>query len=477
MKRIYYILILMTALVTTESKAQYGPYGSTDAKSMGMANTYTASATGAFAIGKNPAMICHPTDEDSTIHLLMPNIAMQFYTNSISFDEINNYFGSASKRYLTEADKNKLWNYFGNNGKFYFDATGSLFSIVWTPSRYLGSFALSVDDFFSGYIFLPQDMIDLSLKGNEIGRTYSFDDFELQTAWLRSISLSYSRDIFRSNGTIKNISSGVTAKLIQGYAHVESMGIESQFYTGEKHGLTGSIDALYRSAFSDDFGVSYDFDSTNKKRDLGYFSSPAGYGFGFDLGFAAETNYGLTIGFAIADIGTVRWTENAAKHRIYGDAFVDDITDNDKLDSLIDLFDSKSSAVDHYETKLPMTIRIGAALEISRIFKSIPGYMLLTAGFNQGLVDEPLTTLTPRVSIGGLWKPISFLPYVSTGFTYDQTGAVRWSGGIGYEVGFFHIGMATYDLTSLISGAKESPHLSFAMQLSWNIDYSVGDDK
>ena len=472
MKNIIILSLIMFAF-SMQLNAQYGPYGSTDARSMGMANTYTATAGNIFAIGKNPAMLCYPTDMDSSVIILIPNIATQFYTNSISVDEINNYFGTSVKRYLSPEDKDKLYNYFGKEGEFYFDANANTYTISWTPSRRIGSFAISSNDFVSGYLFLPQDLIDLSLQGNETNREYNFDDFELQASWMRVFSVSYARDIYNSSGVVRNVSSGVTLKLINGFAHIESQDISSMFFTNDKHGLTGDIDATSRTAFAHDFGVSYEYDSTGKNQNLSYFSNPAGYGFGFDLGFAVQTDYAMTFGFSVTDIGSVKWTDNAAEHTIKGTAFVEDITDQDVLDSLVDLFENKSTALDNFETTLPTTLRIGVAYEISKTFESIPGYMMLAAGFNQGLIDQPLTTLKPRVSFGALWKPATYLPGFSTGITHDQTGAMRWSGGISYSSSLFYMGLSTYDMTSLFSSAKDAPHLSFAINMVWKFSYKT----
>jgi hypothetical protein len=75
----------------------------------------------------------------------------------------------------------------------------------------------------------------------------------------------------------------------------------------------------------------------------------------------------------------------------------------------------------------------------------------------------------PRLSIGAMWLPINFLPSISTGLTYDQSGHLRWAMGLGYSNSFMEAHVATLDILSTLSPNYFKPQASFAVDLAWKI--------
>jgi hypothetical protein len=331
-------------------------------------------------------------------------------------------------------------------------------------------------DVISGSALLPAALAQLLLKGNEVGKTFRFDNFRFSSWWLRAYSVSYANDVTKyilntDTSWIKKISAGATLKLYNGFAYTSIDEVHSYFHTGEKNALTGQLNGIAYSSFSNDFAVRYDFDTTTPIYNLNYFSKPAAAGFGIDIGALFELEGGWRLGVALTDLGVINWYGNAAQHTAHGDVYIDDIFDEHRLDSLLDLVKIDSRRLGAFSTPPPTAIRIGISTELSRKIESIPGTLLVAFDYNQGLNDMPSNSTVPRISLGALWQPIDYLPYIESGVTYDQSGHFRWAMGLGYSSGFFAINIATLDILSALSPNYFTPHASFAFGMSWKVLY------
>src|ERR1035437_1186051 len=122
MKNIFLTLALILSL-SCYTFAQFGSVGIVDAKSMSLGKTYNANTDGIYSIGINPAnMMFSPSAhfEFSTV-LPLPALSMKVGTNFMSFNDFNYFFGgvNGNSRYLTSADKQKLFGLFSNSGKVF----------------------------------------------------------------------------------------------------------------------------------------------------------------------------------------------------------------------------------------------------------------------------------------------------------------------------------------------------------------------
>lgn len=107
-----------------------------------------------------------------------------------------------------------------------------------------------------------------------------------------------------NSSSSERLTIGVTGKIIHGFSYIGTDRVNYNVTTGSSHEITGNTDLRGYSAFSDAFGVQYDFDTVKQQSSWGAFPSPAGNGFGVDFGISATTgNWGFSA--AITDLGKI----------------------------------------------------------------------------------------------------------------------------------------------------------------------------
>ena len=72
------VSIILFLLLSTVLHAQFGSYGVTDARSLGMGNTYNATSYDLYAIGKNPGLLIK-NDAPCKVTFIFPNLTAQQY--------------------------------------------------------------------------------------------------------------------------------------------------------------------------------------------------------------------------------------------------------------------------------------------------------------------------------------------------------------------------------------------------------------
>ena len=74
MYRIFvFSLLLFASLI---ARSQFGSYGVTDARSLGMGNTHNAATYDLYAIGKNPGLLSYK-DGEFKVSVIFPNLTAQ----------------------------------------------------------------------------------------------------------------------------------------------------------------------------------------------------------------------------------------------------------------------------------------------------------------------------------------------------------------------------------------------------------------
>jgi len=128
------------------------------------------------------------------------------------------------------------------------------------------------------------------------------------------------------------------------------------------------------SAFSDDFGVEYDFDSTtvNSDKNFSPFPSPAGTGIGFDFGVSAQVSDKWKLAASVTGIGHIKWEKNVAEYSSDEAIIIEDISDESELDSLFDKVKGEGRYINQVQTDLPLVLRLGASLEVHELLRKIP---------------------------------------------------------------------------------------------------------
>lgn len=467
-------MMTMNAMIINKSFAQYGSFGTSDAQTIGMGNTF-GNAFGTLALGKNPAFLAYPRDSVSYFALQIPNLELAVLQSTMTMEDFNKYFGNKESLVLDEKGKQEFFNTFDDNNGLYYNVGSKLFALAWKPSPEIGTFAISMTQYIAGNMNIPLALIDLAINGNKEGETYTFDDMQFKTWWIGTTTLSYARDIleFDKESFIRSLTGGLSLKLVSGYAYAGLERMNATFKTGENNVLDGKVDMLAWTAFSPDMQDSTYKDSWYDVRFPGEFSltpETVGSGFGFDIGFATELAYNLRAGLAITDIGSITWDTYAAEHSSNSEAHIDDLLKQNQRDRLDALLSDSSYKVSSFSTSLPTALRLSIAYDISKTFEAIPGDLTILFGYNQGFNDSPGNSTDPRVAFGVRWQTLPYIPVISTGFTNNRAGDLVWTLGLGFSTSVLDVCFATQDLTTLLGGSG-NPYASVAMNFIWRVDY------
>lgn len=475
----FLIITFIISLACVNIFSQSGSVGATDARSVGMGKTYTAISRGVFSIGYNPANLAYGEDhylEFSTL-LPLPNINLRLGTDFITIKDYNYFFGGVTDasgntvgRYLSQADKDRLFSIFEGGGTFLTNISTSIFAAYYKADDEIGSFGFGINDLISMKVNFPQQLVELALTGNPQGKVYNFNDADAKGWWLRSYSLSYARAIPEIKlDFIQKVKAGITLKYIQGFAYLGIDKIQTTLQTGIYNQITANGNVQAYSSFADDFNVKYDFDSlkSNKEGNFTPFPSPAGKGFGIDLGLSAKVNDVWMFGLAVTDIGSVSWTANVARYYSNSVIVLRDITDKDETDSLKDAVTGKGEYANKISTSLPTALRIGAAFQLDEFLDgNFPGTMLIGLDYNQGFNNQPGNSTVPRFSIGAEWKPMDWIPYIRTGFSFGGIDIFGWAFGLGINAGVLELDFATRDFHYLFT-PNEAKRISLAFDSVW----------
>lgn len=464
-------VILLTIVFSSKAFPQFGSSGTTDARSMGLAKTYNSTSMGIYSIGINPANLSIMDEgsvEFSTI-IPLPFISIHSGTDFLSMEKINYYFGGVDgkARVLTENDKQNFNDLFSDGGSVFANFSTTLFSFALKPSIEAGTFALSISDFVGGNFTIPQAIVDLGLNGNQTEKKYDFNDEKFKSWWIRNYGISYSREFqMESESWLKNISAGVSFKLVHGYYYAGIEKVNTNLETGTYNEIQGNADMIGYSAFSDGFGVKYDFDSLEHKSNFGLFMPPAGNGLGFDIGLSFLLEGNWNVSFALTDIGSINWTKNAAKFKAEGEIFIDDLTDQEQLDSLKDKFTGDAERIESFSTGLPTVFRFGLGYNLNEEDNFLPGTLLLGLDYNQGFNDLPGNSKTPRVSFGFEWKPGDWIPYLRSGVSIGGADGFAWAVGLGIYTGAIEFNFATSYFQTIVS-PNAAKQISVAFGSRW----------
>jgi hypothetical protein len=462
--KFYKKLIILLILTSTGILAQTGSIGLRDARSTAMGNTYTANASGIYAIGVNPANLAHSENHRFEIVsvLPIPQVNFGFGNDFITVEDYNYFFGGKTNangeitgRYLDDNDKQKFLGLFDGGNAARSSFSTSLLSFSFYHSRRVGAFAFSINDRVSMRAQVPVDMFRFALYGNEVGSVYKLDDIELNSSYLRDYSLSYARDLtkFLKPSFLESISGGISLKLIHGFFYTGVDRNNSKIETLDDKTIKISADSRYNIAASPDFGIVYDFeDDTSKSSNAGAFNSPAGTGFGFDIGFSAKVNEIWNVGLAVTDIGSVSWDNETVEYVADGEYIITDITEDNLGDTLENKLQGEGSYSNGFSTSLPTAMRLGVGFKLHEFLESdFPGEMRIALDYNQGFNNVAGNSTTPRVSIGAEYRPKKIIP-IRTGFSFGGEQGFHWAFGFGIDAGLVEFDLSTYDMNGILAG-------------------------
>lgn len=463
-------LTLLFLLMSNPIHAQFGSTGTNDAKTNGMAGTSNAVSGGIYSVGINPANLAlkQNTFIEFISILPFPNASINSGTDFISLDDINYFFGGVdgNARVLSDADKNRFISLMKNGGFIFTHSGLNLLSFGINLDEQTGSFAFSIHDAAGTNLTIPQAVSEIIFYGNQPGQAFNLDESDLKAWWIRNYALTYSLLLPGAN-TFKfdKLSAGITTKLVHGFAYIGTERSNYNFNTGSFNEISGSADMLAYSAFSDAFGVRYDFDSLRSNRSLSFFPSPAGTGLGFDIGVAAiKGNWQFSV--SLTDIGFINWYKNTAQFSSFGEIYVDDILNKDQMDTLKNRVLGNGERIASFSSGLAATLRLG----VSYLFDEtlLPGRFLLAFDYDQGFNNLPGNSKYPLFSIGSEWKPMDWIPYFRTGFSYNYNQGFNWALGLGIDMSVVELHFSSSTIQSFIA-PKHTKQLAVSVGSRWKI--------
>jgi hypothetical protein len=222
---------------------------------------------------------------------------------------------------------------------------------------------------------------------------------------------------------------GATYKYIRGLAYEDIVRIEGQATT-TMSGFSGNGAVVARTA-------------------------TGGTGYAVDVGVALKLSDNYTAGISFANfLNSITWNNNTEEH--YYTFQIDTVTiDNMDNDSIF-VSDDYSQEIGDFNSKIPTTMRIGLA--------NISGKLLWAIDWEQGFRLGAGVSSKPRISIGGQYKLISFLP-LRAGFSMGGGRSSTVSFGSGLDFSMFYLDAAVTNHGSITSGSSKGLHMAFSTGL------------
>lgn len=468
------LFIIFVLILSISSSAQFGSFGVTDARSLGMGNTYNATTFGLYAIGKNPGLLANKGGEHK-VAFIFPNLTAQQHGVADALSTFD-YYTSQNLRQsgLITLNKEKIQLAIDNGGLLFLDMLLGFFSASYHPNERIGSFAFSMSDYVTGYLRIPEVVLDVNY-GTEIpDGGFSLNNFAFRSWWIRTYAISYSRYIYKDKtlyknkpGLIKNISAGITSKYVMTYAYT-NIGIEANVnYSTATQTLSGDYQAHALYSFSEDLDIANTFHQGNADPPPGFMQlKPAGRGFAFDIGAGAELRKGWILGLAVTDLGSIKWSGQATASDFDGYIDISGVIEYEDIDSLSQNITLERERREEFNTPMPTTLRLGVALKFEEMFKRFPGELMVGFDYNQGLNDQPSNFTASRFSLGFQYRYKPKWPILIGGYTYDLLNVSRASIGLGYDTWFMDVYVSTIDIFSIVTGG---PRFSASLVARWKL--------
>jgi hypothetical protein len=375
--------------------------GLANARAVAMAGAQTSLAKGYYSPAFNPANLGLKANQMNGFQLIGAGVSVK--NNSFTLDEYNTYTGAR----LSEADKQELLSKIPAEGlKFSADAEASALGFGF------GKFAVSLSALGAAEVNLSREAIELLLNGNTFGDTLDFSDVYGEGYGLGSINFSYGHCLYKF--TDRQLSVGATFKYIRGIGYEEVIEANGKAVTLSS-GFEGSGSLVSRT-------------------------SSGGSGVALDLGAALQINSNYTVGATFFNfLSAIKWSKETEEHR-YTFAF-DTVTLANMSNDLLFVSTDTTVPIGSFTTHLPSIIRVGLA--------KTSGSLLWALDWEQGFKKAAGSSATPRISAGGEYRVLRFLP-LRAGFGVGGKQGTTYAGGFGLSFALFHLDLAVANYNAII---------------------------
>lgn len=461
------IIILIT--FSSISLAGVGSYGFSSVRNMSQGGTGVANPDRMYSVGLNPAGTIMPADSSFLQFggLLIPNGALGFNNSMFSFSEIEEYFNAqnGTSRILTEQDENDILDLLDESSEVFGQGRANLFTLGFMLSPTLGAFTITMSDNFTANATIPKQLAELAFRGNELDRTYNFDELSYEAIHLREYTLNYARPIILNSeeGFFKNLNVGIGLKLVQSLGFADLEVSNASLYTDPNAKLVLDFRGVGRTASNQ--ALYNDINEIDADNEVSIpFPDMAGSGFGLNLGGVAELQNGILLGLSITDIGNLTYDTNVEVNDLTLVSIVEDISEKE-IDSVSSGPERNLQNVSEFDISLPTALRLGATIPVHK-FVPIPGLLNASIDYYQGFNENFSNNTNPRIGIGAEWLPFNALPSIMVGAGNDRFNNIRVTFGLGYSISVFDVYLGTRDFVSTISGGQRA---SLGLNVRWKI--------
>lgn len=473
--KIFILLFIFSNLILAQG---FGSSGALGARNVALGGTNAVSARGVHAIGVNPANLVIQQKNKIEISTLipLPTLNISAGNDFITLNDYNYFFtgvedenGEINGRYLGTSEKSKFLDLFKQGSMVNTNFGTTILSATVLLDKKIGAFGFSISDQTSVQASLPTQMFELALYGNEVNKVFDLTDMDVKAWYLRNYSLSYSRDLSEYfPDAFKFFSAGLTLKLVHGYFYAGIDKINTTFKTQTDYGILVNGDSRMLVAASPSFGIIHDFEEDEIVRDgsPGLFNAPAGTGFGLDFGFYADLNKVWSIAFALTDLGSINWTKGTVQYTSESNFLLDDVSNEELVDSLSDAITGEGSYTGAFSTSLSTAMKMGVGFRVDKLLKgNFPGTLLFEFNYHQGFNEMPSNSKNPRFTVGSEWSPVGWFN-LRTGISAGGYDGFNWAFGFGFDSGLIDFDFATAYTHSLLNG-NDAKRLGFAMSTRW----------
>ena len=398
------------------------------ARSMGMAGAYQGMARGAEVCFWNPANLALPDGPRLSLDLLGAGLSMG--NNSFSIGLYNDYF---SQDYFDgnggwdDAAKNYIISQVPSGGFSWYNR----FQLTYASVSYL-QYALAVNGFAHSTVQLPQELIEIPLRG--LGTDpVEMTDFEGEAVWGTEIAMSGATVIDPGWVWADYLTIGGTFKFLIGHAYAELAEAEGAILSNtDSIGVNGHYRLLLAAPFD------------GKGR--------SGYGVGFDVGAAARISATWDVGLSLHNvIGSIRFGHLEESQGSF--AFNQPGLNIDEFDNFKEYIDSVSIETDTtFDSDEKVSYELPKSLLLSATYRISPK-VTLEADYHQGLNNTAGGTTTPRLAVGGEWRHWPWLP-TRFGFGLGGIQGTTLACGLGLVLSSYQLDLAVASQRGLFYGSK-----------------------
>jgi len=392
-----------------------------EARSLGMAGSNAAAATGLEYLGGNPAFLAF--GKEYSFELVPFSARLKVSNNSFSLDDYRRYFTSGAD--LSEDDKDYIYSRIPDDGLI-IDAAGGLEAVSFS-FRSVG-FALVAEG--NGVMDLPRQTAEFLFYGNTRSDRISFNELETDGWGGITVNMAFSGqlsdDMF---GALDRLSAGINLKYIRGLACAELIRAEGGVLTTDQYILADGL--------------------------VNFRTSEGGNGFGADIGFAASAGSDWKFSLSLNNIlGSIKWTGENKMH-IY----------QYQSDSLSTGGDESFDYSEHdttfstgaYHTALSRSVTLAAAFRQGE-------KLLITAAWRQGINESLGGTFRPRFSLGAEYSLLRQLP-LRGGLSFGGRDNLALGLGIGLVIRGFRMDIGYLNHSFGWFNSARSVDLAFTTRL------------